>query len=342
MINYDDLKKVDIEQLKRVDLGSNLRFDDVLPYVQKIIKILLSFERRESDLTSGEKQSVVSIFNRLSNYLMQIRDFETQSNESVESTRNRKSELIKQIQGLIMETNEKILALSLSLNSNDKQINQIVIDAQNKIIEVNNKLQGFDNLFNTKNGQFDAKITQANELIQELRHTKAEIENSSIDSVVSKYGTIFEEQATSNKKVAMWSLGIFITSIVALLIATYYLFNPILQEVKQIADPNTRIEYVILQSVFRIILLGISFVFAKESLKNYNINMHLYNLNRHRQNSLKSFQTLISATQTSTMRDHIINEIAQTIYSNKEDGYIQADNKKISLAEITELIKVLR
>ncbi len=342
MIDYNGLRKINEEQLKRFDLGATLRFDDAIPSILKIKKLLLSFEGKELELIDNERQPIINIFNRLSEHVRQILEFQSVDDENIEASKRRKEEIIRVIKTLLVESNEKILSLSINLNSNDKQINQVVIDAQNKVIDANNKLQGFDNLFNTKNSEFDKRIAEADKLILEARQTKNDIQNSSIDSVVSKYGTIFEDQASSNRKVAMWSLGIFVLSIIALLAAAYYLFNPILEGIKQIIDPNTRIEYIIVQSVFRVILLGISFVFAKESLKSYNINMHLYNLNRHRQNSLKSFETLISATQTLEIRDHIIKEIAQTIYSNQEDGYLQADKKKISISEIAELIKALR
>jgi hypothetical protein len=84
-------------------------------------------------------------------------------------------------------------------------------------------------------------------------------------------------------------------------------------------------------------------IVLKESLKNYNVNMHLYNLNLHRQHSLESFDMLVANTTDEATRDLIIKELAQTIYANQEDGYLPSLGKKvISVSQVTELIKALR
>lgn len=75
--------------------------------------------------------------------------------------------------------------------------------------------------------------------------------------------------------------------------------------------------------------------------------MRLYNLNKHRQNSLESFRTLISNlkdhdSSDREVRSSIIKQIAETIYSHQDDGYVSRDKKQMSISEMTDLVKALR
>jgi hypothetical protein len=352
MFNYDLLQRLDYKSLQRADLGNALKFDEIIVYIQGISKDLFRLRPYENELTNIERNLIIQIYSRLMNEVAAIGNFEVKVNENVESAKTRRNNIFENVHQIKRDFNRDVLPVLdhlilsekkiqdvLSLSIDEKKVQDIVANIQSKIVQVDNifnaKLKNFDN-------DFQRKITEVDSLISNARKIKTDAENFTIDKLTQKYGIIFKGQAEKNKKIAIASLCVCIVSLLGLIFLTYRLFTPLIQAISNMQANTSLIEYLVVNAIFRLTLLGISYVFVRESLKNFNVNMHLYNLNLHRQNALESFDTLISNTRSNETRDQIIKDISQTIYSNQDDGYLHVATKAVSLGEIAELIKALR
>ncbi len=347
MFDYQQLKIIEVKNLGRQDLGSSLQFDEILPNLEKIKAYLSFFEGRENALTNIEKEPIINIYSGFVESVKLIQDFAVSSSESHEQTQERRMAILKKISALHKESNEKALPLITHLKFDDTKIQETITGAQNKLAQIDNqfitKIQNFDNNVQTKISEFDTQIQKARETLSEAQQIKAKAENFSVEKLVEKYGTIFSTQAEKNRNIAIASLFAFAVSIIVLISLTFYWFNPLIQKLTSVDNIKITLEYILTNLIFRLTLLGMASMFVKESLKNFNVNMHLYNLNRHRQNALLSFETLISNIKDShETRDAIIKEIARTIYANQDDGYLRTDRKAINPTQIIELIKILK
>jgi hypothetical protein len=338
MANYQQIKEIDIKSLNRQDLGNNLKFEEIIPNLEKIKEYLLFFENKEHFLTNVDIDSINYIYNGFFDSILSIKSFKVNSNESHEQAQIRRNVILEKIHTLHKISNEKILPLLTYLKFDDTRIQENISNIQNKLVQIDNqfnsRLQNFDNNANGKIAEVNTRIEDASKLITEINQIKNNITNFSVEQLVERYGTIFKTQADKNKKIAIVSLFIFIIFLFTLIQLTVNLFSPFIDRLINVNSNNI--------TIFRLTLLGMCFLFVKESLKNFNINMHLYNLNLHRQNALLSFQTLIVNAQNYETKDYIIKEIAQTIYSNQDDGYLRSDKRMINLSQITELIKILK
>lgn len=346
MLDYQKLKKIEIKNLGRQDLGSSLKFEEIIPNLEKIKEYLLFFEGKENTLTNIEKEPVVNIYNEFIELVNSIKDFAVNVSESHEQTQSKRTAILKKIHALHKTSNEKILSLVTYLKLNNTEILETIKSTQNKIVQIDNqfttKLQNFDSNVSQKNSEFNNIIQKAEKTLSEAQQIKNNTENFSVKKLVERYGDIFSKQSRKNSKLAKWSLSVFIISLFLLGYFTIWLFSPLIKELMNFEDDHIALSYTLTNIIFRLTLLGMASVLVKESLKSFNVNMHLYNLNQHRQNALLSFETLITNTDSRETRDHIIKEIAQTIYANQDDGYLRTGKKTIDTTQIIELIKTLK
>ncbi len=365
MIDYDLIKKIVLTDLERIDLSAPLRFNETIPYFKRLIESFLFFEGKEGELMTTDQDTIRRVFNEFRNLVQQVQNFQSEPSESVQNTQNRRNGLTDSIKNLdtTFTTNVLPIYLRIKTESSDKNFktriesfDKIIVEAQNLI---STKAASFDSNFNSlvKNFEKDSgkitsdlqeQIKNSGELLRDAHEIKRKAEEFSTENIVEKYGSIFSNQAKENRVIAFISLALFLAGLVLTIIFAFRFFTPILNTLANIKDDETiRLEYIITNVIFRITLLSLFLVFVKECLKNFNINMRLYNINKHRQNSLESFRTLISNLKDNDSADRearssIIRQIAETIYSNQDDGYISKDKKQMSVSEITDLVKALR
>lgn len=358
-VNYDSLKLVNKDALSRRDLGDSLNFEFAATQILKIAEELSHFQAYESKLSNVERIPILEVNNDLFLLIRKVIEFQGLPVESLEETIKRRRQLIDDVSKLKKDLNEKILPILVNFRLNDERFRKIIESNQNEqkvenIIKLNEeKLNQIDNILNTKIKNFDIeleqkislfnkKVLEANSLLQKAAETKDQIENITIKKLTEKYGVIFDGQAKKNRNIASVFGGLLILSLFVLLRTAFSFFSLIQEEIKNIQSAETQIEYVVINLIFRLVILGIAFIFVKETLKNFNINMHLYTLNSHRHNAILSFNTLIDNVNHGETKDQIIREISQTIYANQDDGYLHTDKKTMNFSEIIDLIKVIK
>lgn len=346
MLDYQQLKKIEIDNLSRQELGSSLNFNEILPSLKKIQDSLLFFQGRESSLTVVDRKPIINIYNEFEESIRLIQEFTVNQNESHEQTQSRRISIIEKIRTLHEKLNKDVLSLINSLKLDDTKIQDTLTNIQNKLRQIDSQftagLENFNNNTESKISEFNKEIERAKKILSEVEEIKIKTENFSTEKLVERYGSIFSTQADQNKRFAIISLAFFILSLFALITLAFTWFNPLVRELTDINNTRITLEYILTNIIFRLTLLSMGFIVVKESIKNFNANMHLYNLNQHRQNALLSFETLFVNTKNHDTRDLIIQEIARTIYANQDDGYLRTDKKIISPAQIIELIKAMK
>jgi hypothetical protein len=360
-MNFEELKKINITHLERKDLGNNLNFNSITDSIAYLHERLLFFEKKNDSLTRNQRAAISAMINDFLTWCNKIKEFNHAANESLETAQHKKNEIIAQICQIEENFNSQILPLVNDIELHDEKIQQTIERLNNEVRQMDDslkrKINHFDQEFGDRITNADKKITEINDsfngtrdttnaLIQEAREKSDNLlkltQDFSAEKLVSKYGDIFEKQARKNFRVAMVSLAIFTLSIIVGIILIVVLFKPIINELKGLNGEKLRLEYIITNIIFRLSILSIIALYIKESLKNFNVNMHLYNLNRHRQNSLLSFSTFIENTNDPNTRNYLIKEISKTIYSVQQSGYLSETKKGLNLNQITDLVKTIK
>ncbi len=357
MLDYDKLEQLNTETLKRENLGNNLNFNQVNDVILKIKNRLLFFKDKPVEaLTIGDKGKIGSLGGSFISLCEQIIAFQHNGNEDLATAIARRDAIINQFAELEKQFNITVLPLMHEIMLFDEETQNKLSNLNKTVEEISKKNEENNKIFNENINTHNQQLGQmkkefGNQLkevgrikqnaIQEVDDIKRKAQDFSTEAVVEKYGTIFDEQAKTNKKIAYISLGFLIFFGLFLIWLANYLFKPLID---MLLEPDNNISYGFLATslIFRLTILSVLFIAIKESLKNFNVNMHLYNLNKHRQNALKSFDTFKGIPNSDETRDCLIKEIARTIYSVNKIGYLSESKKTADTSQIIDLIKSIK
>lgn len=350
MLNFEELKKINIKDLERNELDNTLEFTNINDILNAIKDKLLFFENKTVNLlTQNTKNEISNLSNSFLDLCKRIKEFKQEQNESLELASKRKDNIINEANNLEKNFIRFVLPVVNNIILSDKETEKTLNNLSQKAEEINETLSQSLEKFNQSlqkneqkyNQSLKAKETTFQNSIGEAQRIVQEAKTFSTKKIAEKYGKTFGEQAGVNKKIAIGSLVLLIVFILALVIMAIKFFKPLLDVLLE-SENNIEFKYVITNIVFRLTLLSIVFIAVKESLKNFNVNMHLYNLNKHRQNSLESFEAFTNTPETRETRDFIIKEIAKTIYSVNKIGYLSEDKKAIDISQAIDLIKSVK
>lgn len=356
MFNYEQIRQINIENLKRQDLAMQLRFDQVNDSIKFLISTFLAFENKDiNELSQNTKTFLANLYSSLKQKIDEISSFQHSPEESLNLAEERKNKIINELQQLEIQINSELLPIQNNISISDKNIEQKINDLKKKSEEIDNLqknnnermqqgVQKLDQLFQEKQNLFENQEQKIERIKKEAVEKTNELERKAQAYVANKtakeYADIFSKQAKKNRNIALISLGGFIISTTALIILAVIFFKPLL-EILLIPENNIKIEYLITNIVFRLTILSVAFIFIKESLKNYNVNMHLWNLNNQRKNALESFDSFIATVDEKT-QNYLIEEIARTIYSVNKIGYLSEDYRAPSTNQVIELLKTFK
>lgn len=338
-MNYNDVRNINTESLKRNELsGSQLGFAEINHTLVDLKKNLLFFEGTQDALTQFQKEVLSGVGAAFVQFCGDIKRFSLGPSESLETALSRKNELLNKVRQLDNSFTTQLLPVLLNIKINGDE-------SQQQLALLNTKISTIDQTLQQKVGQYDNelrnKVAAAEATIKEANNLILEARSFSVEKLTDKYGPIFENQAKKNWIAAMISLAVLTLAFAATIYLAFYLFMPLINQLRDFND-GEHLGFVISNIVFRLTLLSAAFLFTKESLKNYNVNMHLYNLNKHRQNSLLSFNTFIANATEETTKNQLIKELGKTIYSVGQIGYLTEDRKGVNISQIAELIKAVK
>jgi len=147
MLDYNKIKQLNINQLKRQDLDSKLSFIPINDIIVKIKDKLLLFENKQiKTLTESVKNEIILFTNDFLQLCEEIVKFNLEQNESFQSANSRKDSIISRFKELEKRFNSTILPIIHDImfynKETQKKLNSLnsmvtTIEQQN---EENNKI----------------------------------------------------------------------------------------------------------------------------------------------------------------------------------------------------------
>ena len=347
-MDFNTLRGYNWETLKRPDLGSNYQatLEEIYVHLRRISKLFVEFEPVVSNFVPSDFEKAQIILNTLVNLRDRAQNFNISQGETVEQGIQRAGALLQEVKDSYRSLMPQIIELNSYLSEDAKK----TLD-----IEISNYRNETSSLLNNLQGNTNDKLTQAQQKIEELNNSinivndlktnveqlNQSVQDFSLEQTTSAYGKIFKDQAKKNLIFASIFGGLFVLLITVTIFIIIHWFLPLVREFN---DPTSKraLEYYIFAFIVRISVIFFVYLVIKEVLRSYKSSFHMYNLNTHRHNSLQSFEILVRNNKLPENRDDIVKQIAQTIFSVQDDGFLTSDKKDISVGDITNLIGALK
>jgi hypothetical protein len=337
-IVFQQLDQLNLGDLKRDDLGAALNFSSVYDRITLLKSEYILLNKLNINTGDYLERKIEECISSFLLVCSDIKSFNYKSeSESLASASGRRSELIIDLE----KVEEKYLKYikpyltegQVKNNLFQEEIKLKLNNLENKIISTSQE----------SNDSFKQKINEINGHLDRMKHLEGDAQNLILkvknelgNKATGKYLEVFSRQANINKWLAVASLFLFIISIFFFFALSDTFFK---EFVENFRSQDFRSAYIISFTFFKLILLSAYFLFVKESLKSFNVNMHLYNLNKHRENALETFNSFIETPGSEKTRDYVIEEIVGTIYSQGKTGYLSEDKKSIDTNQLLEIIK---
>jgi hypothetical protein len=310
---YDKLKKIDTNLLRRE--GKDYDFNDIYPLMREAYNNWLLLENNETCwnlFPSNIKTNIISSFNEYLSILESIKRFDPK-------TMNPKAER----DNLAVRLNNAYTTM-YNLFYASLKINNLEMELQNANFQA--LIESFQNKADSLIDSLEKKEKNADEIINAMKIVSAE-------TGVSKYAEVFKEQADKNRNMAIGWLIVSLASAVGIGSFLWWIINQLLVTIEKGIDFQISIQIFIA----KVLLLSFFSVIFYQIVKNYNANMHLYTLNKHRENSLKTFQSFVQASNDPKTKDAVLIQATKSIFESGDTGYISSKDTTISGFEITRI-----
>lgn len=189
-----------------------------------------------------------------------------------------------------------------------------------RIYAIDSKLEksGLDDLsqINSKLKEMEESQKQILKYEQDAKKAAESIQNIANKVGVSKYSSVFKEQADKHSKNAWyWFVGI-IFILITVIVCSFALlkgyFNP----------PNDASWGIIVQfTTAKLIIFSALCVALSWTIKSYKANKHNEVLNKHRQNALEIFETFVNGTSDEQTKNAVLLQAVQSIFAQQNTGY---------------------
>jgi hypothetical protein len=319
------LKSIDFSSLERTEeLGRDYSFKDAASILKEIYSDFSNVMENSDSLrlpTDTENQ-IFNIATRLFKLTEEIKNFVLKGNEG--NAPNQHKSIHDQANGLYQENLRTLVPLIERIN----------------ILKLNPK-------------EVEGQVSKALKSIKEIETIKDEAEKtkSSIDTAIKEVrdalgkegalisATDFKKQADEHKDLSKkWFYGV-IGSLIGTVLLTILIFGGF---IPALSISSTQGDYlkIIQVSMFKLVLLSISYLVLYQSLKNYKVNQHLYVLNKHRQLVLSVYPLMAKATNDQEQSNNIVAQASKAIFEQNVTGYLDSDGNPnpINLTEVVTKI----
>ena len=319
------LKAIDFSSLERTEeLGRDYSFKEAVKILKEIHSDFSNvIENSESlRLPLDQENQIFSIANRLLTLTDQIRNFVLKGNEG--NAPNQHKTIHDQANNLYQDNLKTLVPLIERIN----------------ILKLNPQ-------------EVESKVSKALKSIKDIDKIKEEAEKSKsnidiaikeVRDALGKEGALisandFQEQANEHKELSKkWFYGVM-GSLIGTVILTIIIFGGF---IPALSIENTQGDYlkIIQVSIFKLVLLSISYLVIYQSLKNYKVNQHLYVVNKHRQLVLSVYPLMAKATNDQEQSNNIVTQASKAIFEQNTTGYLDGDGNPnpINLTEVVTKI----
>ena len=190
----------------------------------------------------------------------------------------------------------------------------------------------------------DSALKDINGRRKEIEKQKKEFDNqteqiikslkdSAAESGVTRHSKIFADEADDHKTLAFrWFLGMLFFICFACFVV--YLIWDL---VPKMDNPN--LYQVIQYTLLKIIVFSVLYYLLLFIIRNYNAHRHNYIVNKHRQNALSSFETFVNSTTNPEIKDAVLLQTTQSIFSAQVSGYLKNEGDESNPNKFIEIIR---
>lgn len=321
------LRAVDFQTLDRKDdLGIQFGFTEISPIIKKIYEkiITISDHADEIDLPTTKVIQLGGAIDILLEIIGAIKVFDPKENPDPKNLHKAIIERAKSLEEQVYKDLEQILTAikvnQLASFSTEAGANELIA----KITEIKNSIDKDTEKIAEMNSEAKKAAQEARDLFGE-RGTQ-----------ISR--SDFEAQANCHQKLGRNWLIAFIVSLVVALCLVLGLFGP-WSMVYNKPDIGT-MEFIEIL-IFRVLILSIVFIFVQQSLKNYQVNRHLYVVNRHRQLAMTVYPYMTKASNETAEKNTIITQASKAIFEQGSSGYLEIKSEQTMPINLTEVINHL-
>ncbi len=329
---FEVFAEIDLGKLERSDLGVK-GFVEILPRISElksIIDELIQICEKSNTIPPKLVEQLVKHVDQMLSFVQQIMDYSIDEDSSF----RRRQSIINQFSDW-----HNLILSGVGPNNN-----------YNNFLTIFNAIKSFDRvdlaveektLTELKSDLLKAKSDQEN-LLLELKQKVSE-------EVVSEYAIIFQKQADSHSKfvftIKNWKLDIKFGNAQWWLLLSFFLVLSfglsvfILYKHFNIDVTNSNNSVIVLQLITRLVILSFVLYLVSFSIKQYNVQKHLYTLNKHRQNTLNSYKLFLTTIDKGdvTLRSALMMEVAKAIYDAGQTGYLSIKGGQDNAPSIIEL-----
>ena len=184
-------------------------------------------------------------------------------------------------------------------------------------------------------GDYEDRLRNLQEHQAQLAPQIKELERRLADATVMHEAGLFENAAKNHQN---WFLGWLVLGISAFVFMVVWAHSLFFSDA-WICQPEGNAGHVLKQAIPRIAALLIGFAVVAWLLRAAASERHNVIVNRHRQHALWSFQTFVSTTTSSQVREAILLRACSAIYTPQPTGFFRDEKGGAESASIVEMIR---
>lgn len=318
-VQLEELSKTSARDLGRTEeLGTDLNFQDAIPYFQRTLDLFSSLGSLNLDSLpystlqqlSQQAQGALGLFQR-------IRSFSVRDANPVQARDGLITQARDGYDGYFRTLAPWIAYLSRS-GTDFEALERKARDYVAKLEE--DGWQAQERLGRT--------AREVEEVLENVKTAAAEVG-------VAQHSTHFHEEAEEHRRASRFWLGSFIAlSVVGALYSLWY-FQRNLQSLDASPYWWTHVGYF----GSRLLVLSIIFFGIAWSASNFKSHKHNEVINRHRQNALRTFETFVKATQEKETRDAVLLAATKSIFEGQSSGYLSSEHEQVPSSTIVEILR---
>lgn len=286
------LKITDEELFHEKDFNkASLSMDNIKRDVNYLKEILHGISELDNVRDQNLSGKIESLFRQISNLFDKMKHYNGAN----------KGDIVSSLEGVVKN--------SQSNKNYDGCLDVLYMIAYQKSLKQNLNID-------SKLKEIDKTKKQILKYEQDAKKALESIQDNANKIGVSKYSTIFKEQADKHSKNAWWWFAGIIFILVTVIACSISLlkgyFNP----------PNDASWGIIVQfTTAKLIIFSILCVALSWAIKSYKANKHNEVLNKHRQNALDIFETFVNGTSDEQTKNAVLLQAVQSIFAQQNTGY---------------------
>jgi hypothetical protein len=316
-----EFNEIDLETLKRSNLGQFFSFEEVYPQIEASYNELKHLSSKRGVLESSPYVSQndlnhlkdrIERFNRIAK---QITEFDPTTGGDPNP---RKQGIVNEVSALTNEIASHLQSLAVLIRS-------VEFDPTQQTAELRKKEE-----------QVAALLEQLNKSREEADVALQGIKDSSAVSGAKEFSKVFGGQAGIHK---LESVKWFWTSVAMFVLLLAYLGWLLFFAVSLTENASTA--FVIREGILRVLILGALSYALSQTVRNFNTNKHLQVVNEHRQNSLDTFELFVNAGSTEEVKSAVLMQATKSVFETGQTGHLTKSNSTSYSLNVTDVFKRL-